>query len=101
LTYILDGYRLKIEISGRKGKKSLNPDHPGEEGAMSATIFVRERRKVEQGEKKPRFRVVGVSGGDVKIYVKHMRKKELDQLSEATGAKVVFLKAGKEEKSGA
>ena len=67
---------------------------------MSATIFVRERRKVEQGEKKPRFRVVGVSGGDVKIYVKHMRKKELDQLAEATGAKVVFLKAGKEEKSG-
>ena len=68
---------------------------------MSATIFVRERRKVEQGEKKPRFRVVGVSGGDVKIYVKHMRKKELDQLAEATGAKVVFLKAGKEEKSSA
>jgi len=68
---------------------------------MSATIFVRERRKVEQGEKKPRFRVVGVSGGDVKLYVKHMRKKELDQLAEATGAKVVFLKAGKEEKGGA
>jgi hypothetical protein len=68
---------------------------------MGATIFVRERRKVEQGEKKPRFRVVGVSGGDVKIYVKHMRKKELDQLAEATGAKVVFLKGGKEEKSGA
>jgi hypothetical protein len=67
---------------------------------MSATIFIRERRKVEQGEKKPRFRVVGVSGGDVKIYVKHMRKKELDQLAEATGAKLVFLKAGKEEKSG-
>ena len=67
---------------------------------MSATIFVRERRKVEKGEKKPRFRVVGVSGGDVKIYVKHMRKKELDQLAETTGVKVVFLKAGKEEKSG-
>jgi hypothetical protein len=68
---------------------------------MGTTIFVRERRKVEQGEKKPRFRVVGVSGGDVKIYVKHMRKKELDQLAEATAAKVVFLKAGKEEKAGA
>ncbi len=67
---------------------------------MGATVFVRERRKVETGEKKPRFRVVGVSGGDVKIYVKHMRKKELDQLAEATGAKVVFLKAGKEEKTG-
>ncbi len=62
-----------------------------------ATIFVRERRKVEKGEKKPRFRVVGVSGGDLKIYVEHIRKKELDQIAEASGATVVYLKAGKEE----
>ena len=48
-----------------------------------ATIFVRERRKVEKGEKKPRFRVVGVSGGDLKIYVEHIRKKELDQIAES------------------
>ena len=65
---------------------------------MSAKIFVRERRKIEKGEKKPRFRVLGVSGADLKIYVKHIRKKELDQLSEATGAEVVYLKAGKEKK---
>ena len=65
---------------------------------MSAKIFVRERRKVEKGEKKPRFRVLGVSGADLKIYVRHIRKKELDQLSDATGAEVVYLKAGKEEK---
>ena len=45
-----------------------------------ATIFVRERRKIEKGEKKPRFRVVGVHGTDLKIYVEHIRKKELDQL---------------------
>ena len=31
---------------------------------MSTKIFVRERRKIEKGEKKPRFRVVGVSGGE-------------------------------------
>jgi hypothetical protein len=62
-----------------------------------ATIFVRERRKVEKGEKKPRFRVVGVSGTDLKIYVEHIRKMELDQIVEATGATVVHLKAGKEE----
>lgn len=61
---------------------------------MSATIFVRERRKVEKGEKKPRFRVVGVSGGDLKLYASHIRKKELDQISAATGAKVVMLDAG-------
>ena len=65
---------------------------------MPATIFVRERRKVEKGEKKSRFRVVGVSGGDLKIYAQHMRKKELDQLAEATGASVLVLTAGKAEK---
>lgn len=62
-----------------------------------ATIFVRERRKVEKGEKKPRFRVVGVHGTDVKIYVEHIRKKELDAICEASGATVVYLKAGKDE----
>ena len=60
-----------------------------------ATIFVRERRKVEKGEKKPRFRVVGVHGADLKIYVEHIRKKELDQIVEASGANVVYLEAGK------
>jgi hypothetical protein len=67
------------------------------EVAMPATIFVRERRKVEKGEKKPRFRIVGVSGGDIKIYAHHLRKKELDQLAEATGATVLVLTAGKAE----
>lgn len=61
------------------------------------TIFVRERRKVEAGEKKPRFRVVGVHDLNLKIYVEHIRKKELDQLAEATGASVVILRGGKEE----
>ena len=48
---------------------------------MAAKIFVRERRKVEKGEKKPRFRIAGVSGSDLKIYVTHVRKQELDQLA--------------------
>ncbi|MHC1729108.1 MAG: hypothetical protein AB9866_24445 [Syntrophobacteraceae bacterium] len=61
------------------------------------TIFVRERRKIESGEKKPRYRVVGVHDLNLKIYVEHIRKKELDQLAEATGAAVVILKGGKEE----
>jgi hypothetical protein len=61
-------------------------------------IFVRERRKVDKGEKKPRFRFVGVSGGDIKIYVRHVRKKELDQLSASTGAEIVYLKAVKDGK---
>jgi len=65
------------------------------------TIFVRERRKVETGEKKPRYRVVGVHDLNLKIYVEHIRKLELEQLAEATGANVVILKGGKEGKAGA
>jgi hypothetical protein len=67
---------------------------------MATKIFVRERRKVEKGEKKPRFRVVGVSGSDVKIYVKHARKKELDQIQKETGVEVIYLEAGTGKRDG-
>jgi len=67
---------------------------------MSTKIFIRERRKIEKGEKKPRFRVVGVSGGDVKLYARHIRKKELDQIKAASGAEIVWLDAGKGKKDG-
>ena len=59
---------------------------------METQIFVRTRRKMQEGEKKPRFRVVGVSGADLKLYRKHIRRQELDQIAAATGAKVVELK---------
>jgi len=62
------------------------------------TIFVRERRKIEAGEKKPRYRVVGVHDLNLRIYVEHIRKRELDQLAAVTGADVVVLTGGKEEK---
>lgn len=67
---------------------------------MATKIFVRERRIVAKGEKKPRFRVVGVSGSDVKIYVKHVRKSELDKIHSDTGAEIVYLQMGKGLKSG-
>jgi len=38
-----------------------------------------------KGRKKARFRVVGVSGGGLKIYAEHFRKKELEQISQETG----------------
>jgi len=58
---------------------------------MGTKIFVRERRKIEEGEKRPRFRVVGVSGGDVKIHLTHIRQQELDEIAQATGAEIVYL----------
>jgi hypothetical protein len=54
-------------------------------------IFVRERRKAEKGEKKARFRVVGVSGGDIKLYAKRIRKVELNLIAEETGAQIIYL----------
>ncbi len=66
---------------------------------MAGKLFVRERRKVEKGEKKPRFRIVGVSGSNLKIYVTHIRKQEVDQLARSAGAEVVYIKAEKKAKS--
>jgi len=67
---------------------------------MTTKIFVRERRKVEQGERKPRLRVVGVSGSDLKITANHLRKKELEQICAQTGAQAVYLDNGKGDGTG-
>ena len=67
---------------------------------MASKIIVRERRKIQKGEKKPRFRVVGVSGGDLKIYAKHLRKKELEQIAADTQADILYLKDPKDGSGG-
>lgn len=54
-------------------------------------IFVRERRKIEKGEKKPRLRIVGVKGNDIKLYAKHIRKIELETIATESGADIVYL----------
>lgn len=64
-----------------------------------STIFVRERRKVEKGEKRPRFRVVGTYG-DIRISAEHMRKCELDEIARISGAEVVYLPSDGEGKEG-
>ncbi len=66
---------------------------------MSSIIFVRERRKVEKGEKRPRFRVVGTTG-DIRIFAEHVRKRELDEIAKASGAEVVYLTGDGEGKEG-
>lgn len=82
-------------FSGQENSKENNRKG----GNMASKIFVRERRKVEKGEKKPRFRVLAVSGGDLKIYANHIRKQELEQLAKATGAEVVYIEIERKEKS--
>jgi hypothetical protein len=61
---------------------------------MAGKIFYRERGKVGKGEKKPRFRLVGVADVNLKIYGKHLRKSELEQIAEAVAAELVQLKGG-------
>ena len=58
---------------------------------MDTKIFVRERRKSQEGEKQPRFRIVGVRGSDLKIHLTHIRQQELDQIATITGATIVYL----------
>jgi hypothetical protein len=63
-------------------------------GNMAGKIFYRERGKVGKGEKKPRFRLVGVADVNLKIYGKHLRKNELEQIAQAVGAELIQLKGG-------
>ncbi len=59
-------------------------------------LFVRERSQVSQGDKKPRFAVVGVVGTDLKINVNHIRKSELEQIANKIDGEIVYLTREKE-----
>ena len=60
-------------------------------------IFVRERVSIGEGAKKPRFVVVGVAGTDLKIFTKHIRRMEIEQIAQTIGADLIILEAGKGE----
>jgi len=64
---------------------------------MPGMIFYRERVQVGKGEKKPRFMLVAIAGLDMKVYGKHLRKSELEQIAKATGAKLILLKGGEKK----
>ena len=61
---------------------------------MPGKIFYRERGKVGEGEKKPRFKLVAVSGVAIDFYANHLRKKDLEQIAKAVGAKLVLMEKG-------
>ncbi len=62
---------------------------------MKSKIFYRERQKVKDGSKTPRYRIVAVTGCDLKVYGEHFRKSEITQLAEEVGAELVKLQRGK------
>ncbi len=67
-------------------------------------IFVRERTNVGRGARLPRFVIVAISGSDMRIFARHIRRVELEKLAEETGLEVVYLprgeKAGEDESKG-
>ena len=65
-----------------------------------ARIFYRERVKVGEGDRQPRFAVVGVQGTDMTFFQFHLRKSELDAIAQAVGAELVMLPHGTGENAG-
>lgn len=61
---------------------------------MAGKIFYRERHKVTEGKKQPRFMLVAVADLNLKVYGKHLRRSELEQIAGAVGAELVLLSHG-------
>ncbi len=61
---------------------------------MAGKIFYRERLKVGEDKKQPRFRLIAVADVDLKIFGKHLRRSELEQIAEAVGAELILLTKG-------
>ncbi|HBS59160.1 MAG TPA: hypothetical protein DEA44_07835 [Firmicutes bacterium] len=60
-------------------------------------IFVRERNKVGEKEKKPRFAVVATSGIDLKIKAQHVRKQEIEEIARQLNAEIIYLEISKDD----
>ncbi len=67
---------------------------------MTVKIYVRERTKIGEGVRQPRFIVLAVTGGDLKVYAHHFRRTELEQLATECGAELVYLEPVPESEHG-
>ena len=61
---------------------------------MPGKIFYRERQKAVEGKKQPRFKLVAVADTNLKVYGKHLRRSELEQIATAVGAELILLTHG-------
>lgn len=65
---------------------------------MAGKIFYRERIKVGEKEKKPRFKLVAVADVNITFYAEHLKKKELEDIAASVGADLVLIKAPRDGK---
>jgi hypothetical protein len=61
---------------------------------MAGKIFYRQRTKILDGAKQPRYILVAVSDLNLQVYGQHLRMCELKQIAEAVGAELVPLSRG-------
>ncbi len=61
---------------------------------MAGKIFYRERRKVEEKDKKPRFKIMAHTGTELKFLAEHFKKKELEEIAAAVGAELILVESG-------
>jgi hypothetical protein len=61
---------------------------------MSGKIFYRQRTKMQDGAKQPRYALVAVAGLDLKVYGQHLRMSELKHIAESVGAELIELSRG-------
>jgi hypothetical protein len=61
---------------------------------MAGKIFYRERLKMVDGAKQPRYAVMAVEGVDLKFYGHHLRMSELKQIADSVGAELIHLERG-------
>ncbi|NVN93441.1 MAG: hypothetical protein HXX11_22990 [Desulfuromonadales bacterium] len=61
---------------------------------MAGKIFYRERSKMKDGAKQPRYRLMAVADLDFKMNGQHLRMCELKHIAESVGAELVALARG-------
>lgn len=67
---------------------------------MAGKIFYRERSKMKDGAKQPRYRLMAVADVDFKVYGQHLRMCELKAIAESVGAELVALPRGQKHHHG-
>jgi hypothetical protein len=61
---------------------------------VAGKIFYREREKVVDTSKQPRYQLVAVAGVDIKVYGHHLRMSELKHIASGVGAELDLLPRG-------
>jgi len=61
---------------------------------MPGKIFYRQRTKMQDGARQPRYILVAVADLNLKVYGQHLRMSEMKFIAESVGAELIALPRG-------